>query len=80
MFSWLTADPVGLGVQIFFGITIVLMILDKQKPPLVTSIPTGIALMFLLTSFTAPVVGVASSVNGLLWLVLAYQRYMQKPL
>lgn len=78
MFEWLLADPVGLLVQLFFAVTVVMMIRDTQKPPLITSIPTGLALMVLTTSFTAPAVGVASALNGVLWLILAYQRYVQK--
>lgn len=72
------ADPVGLLVQLFFAATIIMMILDSQKPPLVTSIPTGIALVVLAFSFVAPAVGVLSALNGLLWLVLAVQRYSQR--
>lgn len=78
MIDWFTADPLGLLIQIFFAATIVMMIRDEQKPPLITSIPTGIALMALAFSFNAPVVGVASGVNGFLWLMLAVQRYLQK--
>lgn len=78
MFGALFIDPVGLLVQLFFAATIVMMILDSQKPPLVTSIPTGIALVVLGFSFTSPVVGVLSAANGILWLVLAVQRYMQR--
>ena len=78
MIEFLLADPVGLVVQVFFAVTLVFMIRDGQKPPLITSVPTGIALMVLGFSFTAPVVGIASFINGCIWLVLAYQRYAQK--
>lgn len=78
MIDLLFADPVGLLVQLFFAATIIMMILDSQKPPLVTSIPTGIALVVLAFSFTAPAVGVLSALNGLLWLILAVQRYSQR--
>lgn len=77
MFELFFTDPVGLLVQLFFAATIIMMIVDSQKPPMVTSVPTGIALIVLASSFTSPVVGIASMINGVLWLVLAVQRYRQ---
>ena len=78
MFEYILADPVGLLVQLFFAATLVMMIRDAQKPPLITSIPTGLALMALSLSFNAPIVGVLGALNGVLWLIVAYQRYTQQ--
>ena len=77
MIAWLFADPIGLLVQIFFAITIIIMIFDKQKPPLLTSIPTGLGLLMLGFSYTSPAVGILSAIDGVLWLVIAVQRYRQ---
>jgi len=75
-----TEDLVGVGVQLFFTWTIIMMIRDAQKPPLATSIPTGIALIIFGVggSVSAPFVAALSVVNGLLWLYIGYQRYTQK--
>lgn len=78
---WFTADPSGVIVQLFFCFTIILMIMDKQKPPTVSSVMTGIALIVLGVggSFNAEAVSVVTSINGLLWLFLGWQRYKQAP-
>ncbi|KND46924.1 MAG: hypothetical protein AB199_00650 [Parcubacteria bacterium C7867-004] len=75
-----TADISGLAVQLFFAFTISLMIFDKQKPPLLTGVLTGIALIVLGIggSFNAPAVAAVSMINGGLWLVLGWQRFMQR--
>ena len=79
-FSWLFADPYGLGVNIFFAVTIILMIRDSQKPPLLTSIPTGIALIILGVggSYAASAPAIASALNGGLWIYLGFQRWKQE--
>lgn len=76
---WFTADLSGVVVQLFFCFTIILMIMDKQKPPTVSSVMTGIALIVLGVggSFNAEAVSVVTSINGLLWLFLGWQRYKQ---
>ena len=73
-------DPTGLLVELFFAFTIVLMVFDKQKPPLTTSVLTGTALIVLGFggSFNAFAVGLTSILNGVLWLVLGWQRYNQR--
>jgi len=78
--SIIFADTIGLLVQLFFALTIIMMIRDKQKPPLITSIPTGLALIIfgLGGSISAPLVAALSVVDGILWLYLGYQRYNQK--
>lgn len=77
--NFMTEDVTGTLVQIFFAWTIISMILDKQKPPLITSIPTGIALITFGVggSLTSTFVAVLSILNGMLWLYLAWQRYKQ---
>ncbi len=78
--NWLIIDLSGLAVQIFFLITIVLMLIDKQKPPIATSLMTGVALIVLGLggSFNASAVSIMSSINGFLWLSVGWQRYRQK--
>lgn len=73
-------DTAGLIVQLFFTTTIVFMLIDFQKPPVATSIMTGIALIIfgLGGSIPAPLVAGLSVFNGLLWLILGFQRYNQK--
>lgn len=73
-------DVPGLLVQVFFIITIVLMLVDTQKPPILTSIMTGTALIVfgLGGSIPAPLIAGLSVLNGVLWYVLAFQRYKQK--
>ncbi len=77
--EWLMADLTGLAVQIFFFITIIFMVVDPQKPPVKTSVPTGIALIIfgIGGSITAPAVALATAFNGVLWLTLGLQRYRQ---
>jgi hypothetical protein len=77
--TFLTQDVTGLAAQLFFTLTILFMIFDKQKPPLATSILTGLALIVLGAggSFSAPAVAAVSMANGGLWLFLAWQRYNQ---
>lgn len=80
LFQWLFADVTGLAVQLFFATTIIFMILDKQKPPMATAIPTGVALIVLGWggSFSAAAVALFSMLNGVLWIVVGIQRYLQK--
>jgi len=77
--NWLSADIPGLVVQLFFSATIIFMIADHQKPPVITAVLTGLALIVLGStgSYTAGAVAVGSVVNGGLWLLLAWQRLQQ---
>ena len=78
--NWITADLVGLAVQLFFSVTIIFMLRDRQKPPVATSVMTGLALIVLGVSgsFSAMVVSAASILNGCLWLGVGFQRYAQR--
>lgn len=69
------------AVQFFFWITIIPMLLQKEKPPLATSIPTGIILL-VAAAATATLhlwfAAASQSITGLEWLLLAYQRIRQE--
>lgn len=70
-------DPVLLAVQLVFCFTLIPMFFAKMKPPLATSITTGVAL--LVGSFAVFTLGlvwaaVGQAVVGFQWLILAYQR------
>jgi hypothetical protein len=75
--NWLIADAFGAGVGIFFTFTIILMLRDDQKPPVLTGIMTGLALIILGTggSYRESAPAFISVINGLLWLFLAWQRF-----
>ncbi|HEY4489073.1 MAG TPA: hypothetical protein VJA87_01175 [Candidatus Paceibacterota bacterium] len=77
--EYIAADITGTLVQLFFAFTIVLMVLDTQKPPLITGILTGLALIVLGLggSFRADLPAYLSILSGFLWLVLAWQRFRQ---
>lgn len=79
IFGFITADISGLLVQLLFAVMVLLMVFDRQKPPLLTGLLTGLALIVLGIggSFEASAVAAVSIVNGFLWLVLAWQRYRQ---
>jgi hypothetical protein len=72
-------DWLGAVVQLFFAYTIILMIIDTQKPPIQTAVLTGLALIMLSLggSFASPVTSALNFINGLLWLYIGYQRYQQ---
>ena len=76
---WLFSDLSGVLVQLFFAYTIILMVLDKQKPPIQTSVLTGLALLALSSggSFTSSATALMGGLNGFIWLYLGYQRYRQ---
>ncbi len=78
--NWSAVDFSGLVVQMFFAVTIALMLRDNQKPPVATSLMTGAALIILGLgdSFNASAVSLMSIINGFLWLAVGWQRYKQK--
>lgn len=64
-------------VQIFFCMTLIPMLFAKEKPPLSSSLTTGIALIILSAVFLTLhlwISAVCQTVVGLQWLALAYQR------
>lgn len=65
----------------FFTIALFPSVFGKDKPPLATSLPTGIIFMisaFTLFSLHLWATGIANSVAGALWLVLALQKLPSK--
>ena len=68
-------------VQVFFCVTLVPMLFAKEKPPLVSSITTGIALLAGASIFFTLHLWLAAAsqaIVGLQWLALAYQKMLQK--
>lgn len=60
-----------------FVIALVPMVLASEKPPLLTSFPTGIILLAFAATYASlgAVYGAATTaVSGLLWLTLAAQK------
>src|SRR3989344_6976269 len=74
VWTYIAADITGTLVQLFFAFTIVLMVFDRQKPPLVTGILTGLALIVLGLggSFRADLPAYLSILSGFLWLALPW--------
>ena len=77
--QFILEDWTGILVQLFFLWMATLMILDKQKPPILASLGNGTALFVLVLggSFRAFVVAMLASLVGLMWFYLAWQRYKQ---
>ena len=64
-------------VQISFCIPLVPMILAKEKPPLVSSIPVAIALLLGAATVATLHLWLAAgtpAVTGIEWAILAYQK------
>jgi hypothetical protein len=75
-------DYVLFAVQILFCFTLVPMLFAKAKPPLSSSIPTGLGLLVMGGAYATLALwfaAVGSFAIGIQWLVLAYQRFTQKP-
>ncbi len=74
-------DAVLLAVQIVFCFTLIPMLYAKEKPPLSSSITTGVGLLISAgVIFTLGLVwaAVGQAIIGLQWLTLAYQRLTRK--
>ncbi len=73
------ADVVGFVVQLCFAFTIIVMIADKQKPPITSCVITGVLSIALGVggSFAATLPAFLAVVNGILWFVLGFQRWRQ---
>lgn len=74
-------DYVLTAIQIVFCITLIPMLRAPEKPPLSSSLMTGIVL--LVSAFTVATLGlwlaaISQSVVGVQWLTLAYQRVRGK--
>ncbi len=77
--NFILEDWVGLLINSAFALMLVPALADKQKPPLATSLVTGLLLVALSVSgsYRATAPATAVFVAGCLWLVLAWQRYRQ---
>ena len=68
-------------VQVFFCLTLIPMLLAKEKPPLASSITTGIALLVGALTFATLHLWLAAAsqaIVGLQWLTLAVQKIRAK--
>ena len=57
------------------------MLFAKAKPPLSSSVPTGVGLIVMAGAYATLALwfaAVGSMVVGIQWLILAYQRHTQK--
>lgn len=64
-------------VEAFFCLTLIPMLLAKEKPPLISSISTGILLLALAATFVTLslwLAAVTQAIVGFQWLTLAVQR------
>ncbi len=77
--QFILEDWTGVLVQLFFLVIVTLMILDKQKPPILASVGNGVALLILALggSFGSIIVASMAALIGLMWFYLAWQRYKQ---
>ena len=67
--------------QIIFIVALLPTIFNKDKPPIKTSIPTGIILIvFAINFYTIELyyATMTSGINGIEWLILTYQKYKSK--
>ncbi len=75
-------DYVFAATQVFFCITLIPMLLAKEKPPLVSSISTGLTLLVSAAVFSTLslwLTALSQTAVGIQWLVLAYQRWSAPP-
>ena len=64
-----------------FSIALIPAILDKEKPPVSTSLTNTVVLFvmaFTFSSLTLWLSALSISINGVLWFILAVQRFKQK--
>jgi hypothetical protein len=63
--------------NIFFCITLIPMLRQHERPPLLTCIPTGLALLaggFVFASLHLWLTALTQTITGLQWLALAFKR------
>lgn len=73
-------DYVLSAIQIFFCFTLIPMLLAREKPPLTSSISTGIALLAsagVLATLGLWFTTAVQAIVGLEWLTLALQKFLQ---
>ncbi len=74
-------DMVIGGGQWFFALALIPMLRSETKPPLVTSLPTGVALLVFAGTFLTLDLwhsALSSAVVGAMWLIIAWQRWRHK--
>ncbi|MHB1162944.1 MAG: hypothetical protein ACYCZZ_00215 [Minisyncoccota bacterium] len=65
------------AVQAFFCLTLIPMLLAKEKPPLASSVSTGLTLLISAAVFMTLhfwLTAISQTVVGIQWLTLAYQK------
>ena len=66
------------AVQVFFCLTLIPMLIAKEKPPLASSISTGLTLLISAAVFVTLhfwLTAISQTVVGIQWLTLAYQKH-----
>lgn len=74
-------DYVLIAISVLFCFTLVPMLFAKEKPPMLSSIPTGIALLviaFVYSTLELWLAAIGSAIVGLQWLTLTIQRFLKK--
>jgi len=65
------------AVQIFFCITLIPMLRAQEKPPLASSISTGLILLIAAATMATLhlwLAAISQTITGIQWFILAYQR------
>lgn len=68
-------------IQIFFCLTLIPMLLAKEKPPLASSISTGLALIagaIIFATLSLWLAAASQAIVGIQWLTLAAQKITQR--
>lgn len=74
-------DYVLMAIQIFFCFTLIPILFAEEKPPLISSIPTGLALFIsaaILATLNLWLTMFFQIVMGAQWLTLAWQKWQMK--
>src|ERR1700727_40851 len=69
--------------NIFFCITLIPMLRQPERPPLLTCIPTGLALVaggFVFATLHLWLTALTQTITGLQWLALVFKRPAASPL
>ncbi len=69
------------AVQLFFCVTLIPMLFAKEKPPLLSSVTTALALLVsagLFFTLELWLAAASQAVVGIQWLVLAWQRIARR--
>ncbi len=75
-------DPALSAINVFFCFTLIPMLRHPGKPPVLTSIPTALALLtggFVFATLHLWLTALTQTVQGLLWLALAFRNSRHEP-